>query len=89
MLSKTQHLVAHNGNGFDFPFITREFQRIGVPVPTFGPIDAMQEARWATPLGKLERKSTSTCELAALCHDIPRGSALHCLDPPAGAPMGT
>jgi DNA polymerase-3 subunit epsilon len=52
ILTSSDYAVAHNGLGFDFPFITHELQRIGVAVPQFTPIDTI-DARWATPLGKL------------------------------------
>lgn len=45
--------VAHNGEGFDLPFLNYEFKRVGVPeleVPMF---DTMLSARWATPQGKV------------------------------------
>jgi DNA polymerase-3 subunit epsilon len=53
LLSRTNYVAAHNGVGFDIPFLTGEFQRIGMAVPKFEVIDTMLEARWATPLGKL------------------------------------
>lgn len=59
-------LVAHNGHGFDFPFIANELLRAGLSVPAAGSIDTMLDGRWATPLGKLPNLG----ELAFAC-DIP------------------
>ncbi|NTX18026.1 3'-5' exonuclease [Burkholderia cepacia] len=53
ILARTNYVVAHNGFGFDFPFVTHELQRVGVAVPEITGIDTMLEARWATPFGKL------------------------------------
>lgn len=52
-LAHAQLLVAHNGAGFDIPFITHEFARVGLPMPAKPLVDTMLEGRWATPLGKL------------------------------------
>lgn len=46
-------IVAHNGNGFDLPFIAAELMRIGQPVPDVQVVDTMVQGRWATPMGKL------------------------------------
>lgn len=48
-------IVAHNGMGFDMPFIRSELMRIGVAMPEVTLIDTMLDARWATPNGKLPR----------------------------------
>ena len=53
VLARTQFVAAHNGIGFDMPFLAGEFQRIGIAVPKVEVIDTMLDARWATPLGKL------------------------------------
>jgi DNA polymerase-3 subunit epsilon len=45
-------IVAHNGNGFDLPFIAAELLRIGSPVPNVQSVDTMLDGRWATPNGK-------------------------------------
>lgn len=45
--------VAHNGDGFDLPFIAGELLRIGSPLPNVQSVDTMLQGRWATPLGKL------------------------------------
>ncbi|UBM12687.1 3'-5' exonuclease [Cupriavidus metallidurans] len=52
-LARAQLLVAHNGVGFDIPFITHEFARVGLPMPNVPVVDTMLEGRWATPFGKL------------------------------------
>lgn len=46
-------IVAHNGNGFDLPFIAAELLRIGQPIPAVQAVDTMIQGRWATPMGKL------------------------------------
>lgn len=53
ILSKAQFMVGHNVRGFDWPFIEGELRRVGLAVPQIELIDTMEEARWATPLGKL------------------------------------
>jgi DNA polymerase-3 subunit epsilon len=52
--------IAHNGLGFDFPFIWREFIRIGVAPPQLIAVDTMVQGRWATPDGAVPN-------LKALC----------------------
>lgn len=46
-------IVAHNGIGFDMPFVRGELMRIGLAMPDVYVIDSMLDARWATPNGKL------------------------------------
>jgi DNA polymerase-3 subunit epsilon len=53
LMDKAGTIVAHNGDGFDLPFITLEFIRIGCVLPEVNSIDTMLEGRWATPNGKL------------------------------------
>lgn len=53
VMSACDVIVAHNGNGFDMPFIAAELMRIGLPVPNVRCVDTMLESRWATPMGKL------------------------------------
>jgi DNA polymerase-3 subunit epsilon len=61
ILSRCQYVVAHNGEGFDLPFVCAELQREGCTVPRqFKLIDTMLQARWATPDG-------SVPNLGALC----------------------
>lgn len=53
ILRRSDVVVAHNGKGFDIPFVQQEFDRISVPLPAIKLVDTMLEARWATPWGKL------------------------------------
>lgn len=53
LLSAADIVVAHNGNGFDLPFIAAELLRVGQPVPDVVSVDTMLEGRWATPMGKV------------------------------------
>lgn len=38
-------LIAHNNDAFDFPFLTAEFNRAGLPTPTWPCIDSLKWAR--------------------------------------------
>lgn len=60
LLESCRYIVAHNGVGFDFPFVIRELVRVGQPVPKIIAIDTMLQGRWATPDGALPN-------LKALC----------------------
>lgn len=60
LLSKTPYVLAHNGIGFDVPFIFREFVRADVPLPEVRVTDSMLQGRWASPDGALPN-------LKALC----------------------
>lgn len=60
VLERSSMVVAHNGIGFDIPFITGELKRIGIEPPAIQVFDTMTEGRWATFLGKLP-------SLAELC----------------------
>lgn len=53
VMSACDLIVAHNGNGFDLPFIAAELLRIGQPIPDVQVVDTMVQGRWATPMGKL------------------------------------
>jgi DNA polymerase III subunit epsilon len=66
VLSKAELLVAHNGVGFDMPFINYELERIAQPRIVTPCFDTMLEARWATPLGK----NPNLGELCYAC-DVP------------------
>lgn len=44
--------VAHNGEGFDAPFIRNELIRIGVDLEHRPMVDTMLQGRWATAMGK-------------------------------------
>lgn len=52
ILSKADVEVAHNGEGFDAPFLAQELQRVGRSKPVNPMIDTMLEGVWATPDGK-------------------------------------
>lgn len=53
VMSACDLIVAHNGFGFDLPFIAAELLRVGAPIPTTPGVDTMLQGRWATPMGKL------------------------------------
>ena len=53
LLSAVDVIVAHNGHGFDLPFLAAELLRVGQPVPDTLSVDTMLQARWATPMGKV------------------------------------
>ena len=54
VLERCDKVVAHNGKGFDQPFLIHEINRVGLTVPgaLYHCIDTMVEGRWATPMGK-------------------------------------
>lgn len=52
LMNKADLVIAHNGAGFDMPFVNGELARIGQPVCNKPVLDTMLEGRWATPLGK-------------------------------------
>jgi DNA polymerase-3 subunit epsilon len=60
LLGKCSYVVAHNGEGFDLPFVAYELMRVGAPVPAVYSIDTMLQGRWATPDGAVPN-------LGALC----------------------
>lgn len=60
ILSASRLVVAHNGIGFDFPFLKMEFERNEFTYPTFREFDTMIQGTFATDLGK----SPSLKELA-------------------------
>lgn len=53
VMSKCDIIVAHNGDGFDLPFVANELLRVGIAVPDVRTVDTMLQGTWATPLGKL------------------------------------
>lgn len=53
VIGSCKYIVAHNGLGFDLPFVRNELMRVGVEMPEVILIDTMLDARWATPMGKL------------------------------------
>lgn len=60
ILGRCKYVVAHNGVGFDMPFLTGELMRAGHAAPYVGVVDTMLQARWATADGALPN-------LGALC----------------------
>lgn len=60
LLGNCMYVVAHNGEGFDMPFLYGELLRAGRALPAVGLIDTMLQARWATADGALP-------SLKALC----------------------
>lgn len=72
LLSHCQYVVAHNGEGFDLPFIWGEFLRAGVSPPSDMRLaDTMLQGRWATPDGAIPN-------LGVLCFacDVPYDKSL-------------
>lgn len=53
LLSMTDLFVAHNGEGFDAPFIALELLRAGHKIPNFKVFDTMLNGRSCTPFGKV------------------------------------
>jgi DNA polymerase-3 subunit epsilon len=51
LMSACDYVVAHNGIGFDMPFIYGEFIRAGVALPEVAVVDTMLQGRWATADG--------------------------------------
>jgi DNA polymerase-3 subunit epsilon len=60
LLSHCTYVVAHNGEGFDMPFMVHELLRIGAPLPEVRLVDTMLQGRWASPDGMVPN-------LGALC----------------------
>lgn len=52
IMQATKVIVAHNGDGFDMPFIASELIRAKLPVPNVKTVDTMLQCRWATFSGK-------------------------------------
>lgn len=63
ILDKTGVFVAHNGMGFDGPFLALELVRLGYSVPNFIVHDTMIEGKLATGMGK----APNLGELAYAC----------------------
>ena len=55
LMSVSDVIVAHNGIGFDLPFIAGELVRAGLSIPSVKVLDTMISGRWATPLGKFPK----------------------------------
>lgn len=71
LVSRCEYLVAHNGIGFDAPFLFGELIRVGEVLPSVRIIDTMVQGRWATPDGAVPN-------LQALCFasGVPYDTAL-------------
>lgn len=69
-------MVAHNGEGFDLPFLNYEFKRVGLPQIEIPMFDTMLEGRWATPVGKVPNLG----ELCWACEVDYDGSKAHAAD---------
>lgn len=52
LIQRSDILVAHNGMGFDYPFILHELDRVGLAMPECELFDTMLGCYWATPDGK-------------------------------------
>lgn len=53
LLRSAKLLVAHNGIGFDLPFVNKEFIALGIaPLPESIMFDTMLQSSWATFTGK-------------------------------------
>lgn len=52
LFRKADLVVAHNGLGFDLPFLIHEIDRIGLELPDVEICDTMTACYWATPDGK-------------------------------------
>jgi DNA polymerase-3 subunit epsilon len=52
VMNAADFFIAHNGEGFDIPFIRNELLRIGLNVDQKPLVDTMLSGRWATGMGK-------------------------------------
>jgi DNA polymerase-3 subunit epsilon len=71
LLRRCDYVVAHNGEGFDMPFLYAELLRAGRGLPSVGLVDTMLQGRWATADGVVP-------SLKALCFacGVPYDTAL-------------
>jgi DNA polymerase-3 subunit epsilon len=53
VLEKSDIVVAHNGDSFDFVFLGVEIMRVGLVIPPVQTLDTMLQGRWACPDGKV------------------------------------
>jgi DNA polymerase-3 subunit epsilon len=53
LLNSADLIVAHNGIGFDMPFLNHELMLAGVPPVNRLVLDTCTQGTWATPFGKL------------------------------------
>ena len=49
LFGRVDMVVAHNGIGFDLPFLLVEMDRVGVELPDVEICDTMVSCKWATP----------------------------------------
>jgi DNA polymerase-3 subunit epsilon len=52
LLGRCDYVVAHNLDGFDYPYLEQEFQRCGEELPEFKTFDTLVHGTGATDLGK-------------------------------------
>jgi len=71
VLKQCRHIVAHNGDGFDKPFLEMELARFGKQLPPVKWIDTMKLGTFATDFGK----NPTLKELAWAC-DVDYDDAL-------------
>jgi DNA polymerase III subunit epsilon len=69
-------LIAHNGVGFDMPFLRHELALVGKEMPDKPVIDTMLDARWATFWGKFPNLG----ELCFACGEDYDPSKAHAAD---------
>lgn len=74
ILKASNLVVAHNGDGFDMPFILMELVRIGIAPVSVPTVDTMLQARWATPNGKLP-KLRELCFATGVDYDLTKAHA--------------
>lgn len=76
LISRADVMVGHNGEDFDWPFLEREFKRVGLSIPSKPLFDTMKEGRWATPDGK-NPSLGELCWATGIEYDV---SAAHAAD---------
>ena len=81
IIAKCDYLVAHNGIGFDFPFLAAELKRAGAAMPTdITFVDTMLDGRWSTEDGKQPRLSELAMSLGFVYDTTQAHSALYDTD---------
>ncbi len=75
-IHRSDMLVAHNGLGFDLPFLNYEFKRVGLPAIKKPMFDTMLDGRWSTPIGKVPNLG----ELCWACDEEYDTSKAHAAD---------
>lgn len=74
LLRRCTYVVAHNGEGFDMPFLYGELLRAGCGLPPVIVIDTMLQARWATADGNLPNLK-ALCFACGVPYDTTRAHA--------------